>query len=226
MRATVHTFDRQLLVTRSRLLYPFFSHLNKETSEHTAQFQQATLQERVQDAVFAPARTLDNPDVDQLLERAVGVAAMHASGQRLPGGDPPRQLQPRAPRDLETICLKCLQKEPARRYGSALALAEDLRRFLAGEPIEARPVGRSERLWRWSCRNPVVAALSAGLCLLLLAGTGTSTFFAVEAAQRESQANANADRAAQSARELLGLLSHDAEPLSSPPPARSAMGRG
>jgi WD40 repeat protein/tRNA A-37 threonylcarbamoyl transferase component Bud32 len=78
---------------------------------------------------------------------------------------PPRQLQPRAPKDLETICLKCLQKDPARRYPSAQALAEDLRRFRAGEPIQARPVGRLERTARWCRRYPAVTAL---LVLLVL----------------------------------------------------------
>jgi WD40 repeat protein len=83
---------------------------------------------------------------------------------------PPRRLQPGVPRDLETICLKCVQKEPSRRYGSAAELAEDLRRFLAHEAIRARPVGLLARLGRWARRRPALAALTFALTLSLAAG--------------------------------------------------------
>src|SRR5262249_51878509 len=73
----------------------------------------------------------------------------------------PRAVNPRADRDLETICLKCLAKEPARRYGSAEALAEDLEHWLAGEPIHARRAGAWERAIKWARRRPAVAALVA-----------------------------------------------------------------
>jgi serine/threonine protein kinase len=79
----------------------------------------------------------------------------------------PKRLRPKLPRDLVTICLKCLEKSPGRRYASADALAEDLRRFQAGEPIKARPVGYLESAIRWCRRQPLVAGLLA-LCGLLV----------------------------------------------------------
>ncbi len=108
---------------------------------------------------------------------------------------PVRRLNPAVPRDLETIALKCLQKESARRYATAAALADDLRRFLAGEPIEARPIGWMERLGKWIRRRPAAAALVAVIGVALLA-TLTGILWHSSRLQKEvDRADSERDRA-------------------------------
>ncbi len=106
----------------------------------------------------------------------------------------PSRFQPGLPRDIETICLKCLEKSPSRRYGTALDLAEDLRRFLAREPILAHPAQSWERAWKWARRRPALAAalsFSAAAMVLMLVGAlyyNTRLRAAVRKAQAAEQA--------------------------------------
>jgi tetratricopeptide (TPR) repeat protein len=118
-----------------------------------------------------------------------------------------RRLQPAVPRDLETICLKCLRKEPARRYATALELAEDIQRFQRGEAMQARPAGRVERLTKWAHRRPAVAALSGSLLvatLLLVAALVVGILVSTDAlaqARAAEQAEAIQKLAAEKARD-------------------------
>ncbi len=104
---------------------------------------------------------------------------------------PLRSVDPTISGELETICLKCLSKEPARRYASASELAEDLERWLRGEPIMARPVGQLERTWRWCRRNPVVAGMAVALNVVLLAAAIGMTSLWMVAEDRREVADAN-----------------------------------
>jgi serine/threonine-protein kinase len=102
---------------------------------------------------------------------------------------PPSQLQPKVPRDLETICLKCLQKEPSRRYADAGALADDLRRFQEGAPILARPVAAPERVLRWARRHPRDAALIAVVSLLIVTVIATQAIWARALGEKNARLN-------------------------------------
>ncbi len=107
------------------------------------------------------------------------------------GDEPPpaRKLNGSISRDMETICAKCLEKDPAARYSTAAELAEDLRRYGSDLPIMARPVGRSEKLWRWCRRNPAVASLIAAVILTLVTGVVVSSLFAYQSELRAARAS-------------------------------------
>jgi WD40 repeat protein len=130
----------------------------------------------------------------------------------------PRSIDRRISHDLETICLKCLDKEPSRRYGSAEALAEDLELWRADRPIRARPVGRSERVLRWCKHNPVVAALSAVvLCSLFVAMAAwmLATVKIVAASREKDKASREKDKALDRAEGMrLAAQSELARPVS------------
>ncbi len=108
---------------------------------------------------------------------------------------PPSRLQSQTPRDLETICLKCLGKVPGNRYPTAEELAEDLRRFQAKEPISARPVSRFERSWRWCERNPTLAGALIAMLLVFVMGAIVSSVLAAQAIQARGQAKEAATKA-------------------------------
>ncbi|MBI2826993.1 MAG: serine/threonine protein kinase [Planctomycetia bacterium] len=106
----------------------------------------------------------------------------------------PRRMNPRCPPDLEAICLKCLEKAPARRYGTAGALADDLGRFLGGGPTSARPLSVAQRAARWSGRNRGVAAMLATIAVLLVSITAVSTVAAIRIGRARDQAQQTAQR--------------------------------
>jgi hypothetical protein len=120
-----------------------------------------------------------------------------------------RSLNPVVPTDLETICLKCLQKVPAHRYASASDLADDLDRFLKGRPVTARRIGPLGRARRWVTRNPLVASLLAAVILSLAAGTAAS-YLSYREADRERQ---NAQYEANAKEKALGQLQLNVEAL-------------
>ena len=109
--------------------------------------------------------------------------------------EPPRQLNAALPRDLETICLRCLEKDPRRRYPTAQALAEDLRAWLDSRPIAARRVGPAERAWLWCRRRPAVAALSAAVALAVVGGAAATIAVQYAANRRLDAKNFELDRA-------------------------------
>jgi WD40 repeat protein/tetratricopeptide (TPR) repeat protein len=131
---------------------------------------------------------------------------------RLASGETPSlaRFAARLPRDLVTICDRCLEREPQRRYASAEALADDLGRYLRGEPIHARSVGELERLWKWARRRRALATALATLAIALVVGTAISTYFAVVANRREAEAR-DSEGKAQDARRQAEVQAARAE---------------
>jgi WD40 repeat protein/serine/threonine protein kinase len=119
---------------------------------------------------------------------------------------PPRRVNHKIPRDLETVCLKAMAKEPSRRYATARQMGDDLRRFLRGEPIVARQVGRMERLWLWSWRNPALAAASASAAIAALAALGLAMSFAVYQTHAAGELSAALHEATRASEERYAIV--------------------
>ncbi|MDG3007795.1 serine/threonine-protein kinase [Paludisphaera mucosa] len=130
--------------------------------------------------------------------------------------EPPSRHNPDTPRDLEVICLKCLEKDPRRRYGSAQALADDLRRWIAGEPISARPVAAPARFGLWCRRQPALAGLSAALATAVVAGVAGVAWKWREAERAGAESRRAADIAQAINRFLVDDILAQAAPENNP----------
>jgi tetratricopeptide (TPR) repeat protein len=149
------------------------------------------------------------PSVAQTLEQVRGQEPV-----------PPRRLNPAVPRDLQTICLKCLQKDPIRRYPSAQALADDLRRCLDGRPIAARPASMLENTWKNCRRRPAVAGLAAALAITLAASFASVLFLWRQAVRERHRAEADFESASEVLSQLVDLTTDERNALWSFDPTR------